>query len=630
MNQGCRARRSAPLLLLAALGLAGCGPGGGAREDASAASMPGDSRPAAMFRANAAHTGVYEGAAMQAYGGLLWRAQTGGPIRSTPVLAGGRLFVGSSDGRLHALDARTGATLWTFETETSVTGSPAIRGTLVYVTDHRGSLYAVAAASGAPAWSIRAGPTRALPWGFESGDVYASSPVISGDTVFFGSGDGSVRAVDAGSGRVLWSAQTGGRVRSTPAVHAERVYVGSGDGVVYAFAREDGRRLWRHETEGASLDSEVFGFDRRTVQSSPAVVDGRVFIGARDGFLYALDATTGDRIWRVDHEVSWVNSSPAVSRGLVLAGTSDGQFFQAVDAATGAERWRVSTVGIVWTSPAVLGDEVIIAESAGRVRGLDLLTGETRWSMFTGGPLFGSPVPERGIVYVGSMDGGVYALRSGSASLARAVFWDTSYVNASWYVHHAELRTWLADRGYAVLNAAGLAAFLEERVRDGQPSSVVFAMDHVPDAVARGGSGSLFRRYLDSGGTVVWPSLAPFLWRRDPATGSPGELIDVDRAGAGDALDIDFSSANLDALGAFSTPAGVRLGLSAAPGWLTNWSVDEQAELEVLAHDELGGAAAWRRSYGGAPGTGLVRLWGNRRAPFEPVAAMVAAELRPE
>lgn len=202
-------------------------------------------------------------------------------------------------------------------------------------------------------------------------------------------------------------------------------------------------------------------------------------------------------------------------------------------------------------------------------------------------------------------------------------------MNSGWYAHHAELRDWLADRGYEVLGADSLAAFLNGRIRDGSPSAVVFALDHLPESIAGGGCASVFRRYLDAGGTVVWPSFAPWLWRRDPATGDAGGLIDVDRVGAGEALDIDFTAANVDALGAFATPAGLALGLP-ADGWLTVWSIDAAPDLEVLARDEFGGAASWRRSYGGPPGTGLVRLWGNRRAAFDPIPALVAAELRPE
>src|SRR5262249_58274121 len=64
-----------------------------------------------MFRGNARHTGVSANAGAH-FGGLLWRAQTGGPVRSTPALVDGTLYAGSTDGHLYAIDAASGAVRW--------------------------------------------------------------------------------------------------------------------------------------------------------------------------------------------------------------------------------------------------------------------------------------------------------------------------------------------------------------------------------------------------------------------------------------------------------------------------------------------------------------------------------------
>ncbi len=76
-------------------------------------------------------------------------------------------------------------------------------------------------------------------------------------------------------------------MRSSPALAGGKLYVGSADGTLYALDPASGREIWRFDTEGHALESGKFGFDRRTIQSSPAVADGRVFVGSRDGFLYA-------------------------------------------------------------------------------------------------------------------------------------------------------------------------------------------------------------------------------------------------------------------------------------------------------------------------------------------------------
>ena len=70
------------------------------------------------------------------------------------------------------------------------------------------------------------------------------------------------------------------------------------DGYVYALGL-DGKLRWRGETEGATLSSEKEGFDRKTIQGSPAIADGKVYVGSRDAYLYAFDLRDGKRLWRV-------------------------------------------------------------------------------------------------------------------------------------------------------------------------------------------------------------------------------------------------------------------------------------------------------------------------------------------
>ncbi len=107
------------------------------------------------------------------------------------------------------------------------------------------------------------------------------------------------------------------------------VFVGSADGVLYAIDLETGGVEWRFETEGASNSSAEFGFDRKTIQSSPALTTGAVLFGSRDGKFYAVDAASGGLRWRYDHSTPWVVSSAAIHDNLAIVGTSDGLFVHA-------------------------------------------------------------------------------------------------------------------------------------------------------------------------------------------------------------------------------------------------------------------------------------------------------------
>jgi len=191
------------------------------------------------------------------------------------------------------------------------------------------------------------------------------------------------------SPKLLWRFQTGDAVSSSPAVVDGVVYVGSQDGYVYALEAAAGEERWHFQTGDA-------------VTFSPAVVDGVVYIGS-DGHVYALDAATGEQIWRFETGDS-VTSSPAVVDGVVYVGGQD-SYVYALDAATGEERWRFETGGGVDSSPAVVEGLVYVGSADSYVYALDAATGEERWRFETNGAGLSSPAVVEGLVYIGS-DGG--------------------------------------------------------------------------------------------------------------------------------------------------------------------------------------------------------------------------------
>jgi outer membrane protein assembly factor BamB len=511
-----------------------------------------------------------------------------------------------------------------------VKSAPAVANGLVYATAHDGALRALRAADGSVAWTLATGAALPLAWGFESGQLYESSPALAdgGATVVVGALDGYLYAADARTGKARWRHRVGARVYSSPAVAGGVVYVGAQDGTVHAVSLADGRPRWTFATDGARLKSADFGFDRTTVQSSPAVADGTVYVGARDGFLYAIDAATGRERWRADHKVSWVNSSPAVSDGLVYAASSDGHFVQALDAATGAERWRTPTTLVVWASPTVDARHLYVGEGDGTLYALDKRTGKEAWRWRGGARILSTVAAERGRLYVGSDDGSVYAIAAADgAPMRRAVFWDSASATRPFGVSRVPVRNYLVARGYELLDAAGLARFMAERVRDRAPSSVVFAVDHAPATVAPVAADTvLFRRYLDAGGTVVWLGNPPLI-----APPNAQGLKDLDRDAPRRLLGVGFARGNFDPLGVPRvTPEGRQLGLHA--WYLDAWAAEPATVTTVLAYDERGEAAAWVKRFGGAAGGALVRLFAGDGAPGRPTAfaaVQTAAELRP-
>jgi outer membrane protein assembly factor BamB len=581
------------------------------------------SRGVAMFRGGPTRNGVFSASPGTALAGLQWRFLTDGDVIGSPTVLGETVYIGSGDGRMYALDRVSGTPRWTFDAGNPIPSSAAVGGGAVFFGTRDGHFFAVDAITGKQRWKLATGALMPWAWGHESGDVYTSSPAFADGIVYFGAGDGRVYAVDAATGKEKWHAQTGGRVRASPAVDASQVYAGSADGRVYAFDRATGAETWKFETEGVKLFSGDFGYDRRTVQSSPAVANGMVFAGARDGWIYAIDAATGRERWRFDHKISWINTSPAVVEGVVYAGSSDAQFVQALDAATGKELWRTTT-GTTWSSPAVSGDMLYAGDGQGRLHALDRNSGKLLWSFRTGASMYSSPTPAGDLVIVGSADAGVYALRVSPTAVRRAVFFDSLYLKSASTPDPTLMARYFANRGYQVLDEKALGEFLQARIEDGAPSVLVFAVDHLtPNAVDTTAiERSPLRRYLDTGGKVVWPGIPPALFPRDPKTGSPGGLNALKWGNATKLLDVPHEAAMFDQRGTRVTAAGKRWGLQ--PRWRAGWGIDPDRSVTVLGIDEFGLASAWVRRYSGPEGTGFVRVPAD-----DPMTVFLAAEYRP-
>lgn len=201
---------------------------------------------------------------------------------------------------------------------------------------------------------------------------------------------------------VRWGVAMDRQMKSSPAVVDGTVYVGGPDGYVVALSVDDGTEQWRVDTKGR-------------VDTSPAVVNETVYVGNSAGYIYALDAAEGTEQWSFDTGYAHTGSpsvilgSATVADGTVYLGSRDRHVW-ALSASDGAERWRVDTGHEVWVSPAVSDGTVFVANQAGNVSALDASDGTEQWNFGADDSVISSPAVIDGTVYVGSQDGHVYAL----------------------------------------------------------------------------------------------------------------------------------------------------------------------------------------------------------------------------
>ena len=361
------------------------------------------------------------------------------------------------------------------------------------------------------------------------------------------------------------------------------------------------------------------GYDRTSITSSPALSEDGVFFGSRDGHLYGIERSGGARRWRFGHkvefvpgepEVGWVVGSPAVSGGLVLVGSSDGKFFNAVRADSGEEVWRFKTTDRVFSSGAVSGGTVFFGCDDGHLFALDAATGAERWRFSTGAMIVSSPsVSPDGTVLFGSDDGRLWALQTGpeprGARPRRAVFW-TDPGAWKWFQGDAATRDYFVREGYEALDEPGLVRFLRALDRAGV-STVVMASDRLPaEAISGEAKDSALRRYLASGGRMVWLGVPPDAVTLDPQTGKP---VGFDPSRTERLLGVSHADALGDRLPVAATAEGRRWGLP--DWWIGGLTVPADAVTAVLGRDETGRASAWIERYGADAGSGFVRLWGR-------------------
>ncbi len=152
------------------------------------------------------------------------------------------------------------------------------------------------------------------------------------------------------------------------------------------------------------------------VFATPAVVDGVVYLHARNDHIYALRAKDGGVVWKTPAPApqdegtvfsDMTKSSPAVDARRVYVGF--GRDLVALDRATGRVLWRAPTGGKMDSSPLVIGPTVYIGSDDGRLYAFDADSGRKTWDFATRGKISIAPSAAAGILLVGSNDGFLYA-----------------------------------------------------------------------------------------------------------------------------------------------------------------------------------------------------------------------------
>jgi hypothetical protein len=290
----------------------------------------------------------------------LWTFDTEDAVKSSPVVDGGRVYVGTMGGDVLCLDAYTGRKVWSYETGGPVESSPAIVDNMVYIGSDDAFVYCLDALDGS------------LIWRAETGGEIKSSPVVHEGRVFLGSNDFLVYALDADDGGEEWTFETGGYVYSSPSAFGDAVYFGSCDGNVYAVNATTGEKVWNYTADFCP--------------ASPAITEDLVIFGAYDGLLHYLDRTDGREVHSVPLRFAEIYSSAGLftydfgdehDLPMVFVATTGGKMVGI--GPDGEEFWNRSHAAGITSSPMVVtGVEepydpfIVYGDEGGRLHGIEV------------------------------------------------------------------------------------------------------------------------------------------------------------------------------------------------------------------------------------------------------------------
>lgn len=316
----------------------------------------------------------------------VWRASVGsgnsraGRVTGVPVVANGRVYAVDAYSYLSVHDARTGGRIWGFDPEPAEDrsgggqgGGVSVEGDRVYFATGYGQVVALEAANGREVWRYQmTAPAR-------------SGPAVSQGRVFAVGIDNTTHAIDAATGRRVWNhvgiSESAGFVgAASPVVDGTTVIVGYSSGEIFALRAESGRVLWSDSLSGVIRTGEISGM--ADIRGRPAVDRGMVIASTQAGRTVAIDLRSGARVW--EQEIGSLGQ-PWVAGDFVFVMGVNGELACLVRR-DGRARWVTQLPRftdearrrgrIVWTSPVVVGDRVIVANSQGYAMAIDARTGE--------------------------------------------------------------------------------------------------------------------------------------------------------------------------------------------------------------------------------------------------------------
>lgn len=323
---------------------------------------------------------------------LVWTFKTGNEIKSSAVISAGRVFIGSGDGHLYALDLKSGREAWRFACEDAIEAPPCIVEDMVVVGSLDEHVYALEKETGRLVWKYKTGDKII-------GSVNWFKPANNDNLwILAGSYDNFLYCLDSKNGNPVWKYKCNNYINGTPAVHDGRILFGGCDALIHVVSALDGQQ--QRLIDGGSY-----------IAASVAVADHFVYIGNYEDTFMCADIDSGAILWQYTNDGYPYYASAAVTEEWVLACARDYKLY-CFDRQTGRVKWTFSALAEIDSSPVVCDNKVLFGSDDGWIYMVDVSSGKEIWSFEIGEIIASSPAVAQGMVVIGADDGIVYCFGS--------------------------------------------------------------------------------------------------------------------------------------------------------------------------------------------------------------------------
>jgi outer membrane protein assembly factor BamB len=312
-----------------------------------------------------------------------------------PVMIDGTIYFSLyiNDGYVFAQETATGGDKWRIKLPDVSLSPVAVTSDAVYVGSSDGTFYALSAATGQELWNK----------GQKGRDFLTAAPLVANGAVYFSSTefsgvqnmrpDGRIFALELRTGNQLWVYKTKGTLGAA-AFADKTLFVGDSESYLHALDAATGQERWNFKSSGGGV-------------RTPTIMNGVVYFSAYDGSLHAVDAQSGQERWK-NTKGPRVATPLALDNGNIYFGGEKINLY-AVDIANGQVKWLFKTKKEC-RSPVLAGG-VVCFPTGGIMQALDAATGEEKWKIIDLNNVVSAAILAPGALYFLDGDGHLYALK---------------------------------------------------------------------------------------------------------------------------------------------------------------------------------------------------------------------------